>query len=232
MNFIKSLFENKPSEEAHKQLSRFSKGTFENRALLDITNSKAIKIKTSAEFANELVSFLAETITNKTKITGIVFSTKDLSKVAKFEEVKNAMGIKKHIINSELSKEELLHLCKECGDAAIHISFKTEKGELKIKEKAPKSGKPGSKDEEEPKADFCTLTTTNREILKDYAFDINEGFKKVFIKHTYEISELIVPKEYENDFALARKHAKRKGIIKRIINLEGKQTIKEKDFVA
>lgn len=234
MNFIKTIFENKPSEEAHRQLSRFSKGTFENKALLDITNSKSIKIKTSSEFANELVSFLSNTITNKTKVTGIIFSTKDLSKTTKikFEEIKNAMGVKKHVINSELTKEDLLLICKECADAAIHISFKTDKGELKIKEKAPKSGKPGKKDDEEPKADFCVLTTTDKSILQDYAFDVKDNFKKAFIKHTYEISELIVPKEYQNDFALARKYAKRKGNLKRIINLDGEQIIKEKEFVA
>jgi hypothetical protein len=231
MSFLKDLFENKPSDEAHKQFSRFSIGTFENRSLIEITNSKKIRIKTSSEFANELVRFLANKLKDKTLVSGIVFSTMDLRDSSKieFEEVKNAMGVKKHIINKELTKEEILSLCGDFPSAAIHLSFETETDKLKIKPKAPKSGKAG-KGDKEPKANFCSLTTTDKKMLDEYAFDIKEDFKKIFVKHIYEIEELITPDEYKNDFALARKYSKRKGKIKRILNIDSNERINEIKF--
>ena len=47
MNFIKKLFEHKMDDSVHRQFKRFSKGTFENRALIDITLGSQTKIKTS-----------------------------------------------------------------------------------------------------------------------------------------------------------------------------------------
>ena len=47
MSFIKKLFEGEVDESVHQQFTRYSKGTFEYKALVDITiTSKHIKIKT------------------------------------------------------------------------------------------------------------------------------------------------------------------------------------------
>ena len=231
MNFIKSIFEKKPSEEAHRQFSRFSKGVFENKALIDINRGKTIKLKTSAEFANELVYFMAKTIEEPVLVRGIVFSTRDLRNESsvEFEDVKSAMGVRKHIVNCKLKKEQLIGLCESLHDASLNLSFSTRYGSLQIKEKTPKSGKPG-KGNEEPKADFCILITDNESILEDYAFDIKNNFKKLFIKHTYDIKEIIIPDEYKNDFAMARKMGLRKGKILRFITIDGKEDKHEMEF--
>ena len=233
MNFIKKIFENKIDEKVHKQFSRFGKGTFENRAVIEIRiTSKHIKLKTSAEFANELVELLTNTITNPIQVKGIVFSTKDLSSESDiFEEVKSAMGVRKHVVNKELTKEQILELIEKFPNASTNLSFKTDYGELKVKEKAPKSGKPGKK-AEEPKADYCVLITTDKAILEDHAFDVKEPFKKLFIKHTFEITDIEIPKEYENDFAKARLYAKRKGTIHRFLDIDGTKKESKKDFSA
>ena len=232
MSFIKELFNKGSTEESHRQFSRFSKGIFENRAVLDITNSKKVKIKTSAEFTNELVKLLALTIENKTLVKGIVFSTRDLSQESniKFEDIKSAMGIKKHIVNSELTKEDILNLTDKFPHSSINLSFKTPYGEIKVKEKAPKSGKPGKKDEE-PKPDYCTFVTEDKNILKEYAFDV-ENFKKLKIKHTFEILDIEIPEEYKNDFKLAREKAIRKGIIHRFLDIDGSKKETKIEFKA
>jgi len=233
MNFIKKIFENKIDELTHIQFSRFSKGTFENKAILDISVSKAVKIKTSVEFTNELVALLASTIKDKSLVKGIIFSTRDLRKDSdiEFEDVKMAMGVRKHIINSELTKEQILNICNKFTNASINLSFETEYGSLKVKEKAPKSAKAG-KGGEAPKADYCVFTTSDKNILQDYAFDVKQPFKKVFVKHTYEIISLEVPKEFEKDPALARFHAIRKGKLIRYITVDGKESTKETNFEA
>ena len=58
MNFIKKMFEGKIDDSVHRQFKRFSKGTFENRALVNLINSKSIKVKTSFEYANDFTRFL------------------------------------------------------------------------------------------------------------------------------------------------------------------------------
>ena len=64
-------------------------------------------------------------------------------------------------------------------------------------------------------------------ILKEFAFDVND-FKKLIIKHDFIIEELIISDEYKDDFTKARYHAKRRGNLVRHINLDGKESIKEK----
>lgn len=234
MNFIKKIFENKIDDYVHLQFSRFGKGIFENKALLEINvSSKNVKIKTSAEFTNELVELLANTIKEHTKVKGMIFSTKDLGEESdiKFKEIKNAMGVKKHFVDQELTKEQILNLIKKFPKASLSLSFETDYGKLKIKEKAPRAAKPGKKGNA-PKADYCTFVTSNKEILNDYSFDVNIPYKKLFIMHTYEIEELVIPEEYKNSFSLARIHAKRKGKLIRKILVDGKQIEKNILFEA
>ncbi len=232
MNFIKKLFNNKSDEKVHNQFTKFGPGTFENKAMLDIrVMAKAVKIKTSPEFTNELVELLANTIKDKVPVNGIIFATRDLTEEStiEFEQIKNAMGIKKHIVNAELTKEQILDVCNKFPYASINLSFETEYGKLKIKEKAPKSGKPG-KGDKDPKVNYCVFTTTDRSILDDYAFDIKEPFKKAFIKHTMKVEEIIVPEEYKDDFAKARLNAIRKGKIIRHLTVDEIKSEKETNF--
>jgi len=234
MNFIKKIFENQIDEKTHNQFTKFGVGTYEYKAILDISvTAKAIKIKTSPEFTNELVELLAQTIKDKTVVKGIIFSTRNLSEESdiEFEDIKNAMGVKKHIINKELTKEQILNICNKFPNASINLSFETDYGSLKTKEKAPKSGKPG-KGDEAPKADYCVFTTTDKNILDDYTFDIKKDFKKASINHTFIIEELEVPEEAKTDFAKARLVAKRKGKLIRNLNIDGVSSEKEISFIA
>ena len=89
---------------------------------------------------------------------------------------------------------------------------KTEDSELKIKPKAPKSGKPG-KGDEKPKPDFCKLITNDSELGRSFVFE-KPDFKSADINHTFFIDEIIAPKG-ETDFAKIRELAKRKGRILR-----------------
>jgi len=233
MNFMKKIFDGKIDDSVHRQFKRFSKGTFENRALVDITNSKNVKIKTSFEYANDFTRFLAETINDNVQVNGGIITTQDLRQEAGFEPtgIKQFAGVKTYLIESSLSKDQIISLMDKFPDALFLLSFSTEAGSLKIKVKSPKAGKPG-KEDEEPKADYCTFSTDNKNILKEFAFDINNDFKKLFIKHTFVIDSLVVPDEFKNDLKKARINAQRKGKIIRIINVDGKEETREKDFLA
>ena len=64
-------------------------------------------------------------------------------------------------------------------------------------------------------------------IVEDFAFDVPKGFTKVLIAHSFDITDLEIPKEYEKDFVTARLHAIRRGKLIREIHLDGKKLVKE-----
>ncbi|RLG12357.1 hypothetical protein DRN73_02935 [Candidatus Pacearchaeota archaeon] len=236
MNFIKKIFEKKIDNKVHLQFQKFSKGEFINRALIKAKNSKGkYSISTSSEFANELVRIVAEKLGSaKTEVKGAVISTIDLKGKLDFKEIKQFQGVKRYIIDKEMSGEEIINLLNEFPKNFFALTFEAEKDEtkLKIKPKAPKSGKPG-KGKEEPKADFCNLKTKDQTIAESFIFE-KPDFKEAEINHTFIITDIIIPEELKNskDFARIREEAKRKGEIIRKAKIDGKERIEEAEFEA
>jgi len=229
MNFIKKIFDGKIDDSVHVKFQKFSKGEFKDRAVINVRKTKnAWKIGTTAEFANELVYVVAKKLTGKAKVKGAIISAKDLG--IEYQGKKQFMGVKQFLIDKEMSKEEILDILEKHPHAFAALSFQAQDTILKIKAKAPKTAKPSSKGDAKPKADFCKLETQDVNIVKDFLFDINTDSKNVEISHDFIIQELVLPKN-EKDFAKIRELAKRKGKIIRKINIEGKEQVKEKDFV-
>ncbi|MBS3167853.1 hypothetical protein J4216_01880 [Candidatus Woesearchaeota archaeon] len=234
MNFIKNIFEGTVGDFEHRQFKRFSKGEFKDRAIMEITVGSKIKIKTSFEYAEGFVRLLAEKITTKVNVTGgIITTAKDFEQVTgiPIDKTKQFQGVRTYMINTDLSKDDILNAMNKFSDAVYCLTFTNDYGSLKTKVKSPKSAKPG-KGDEDAKADYCTFTTSDKNLLRDFVFDVHDSFKSCKINHTFIINEIIVPKEYQNDFALARIHAKKKGKIVRKLDLDGKEIINEFDFEA
>src|SRR3989344_3058796 len=234
MNFIKKIFENKLDELVHKQFKRYSKGIYENKAVVEITKrKKVIKIKTSFEFAEEFAKFLTNTIKDKTLVSGGIITTKDIRPELDFEvDMKQFAGVKTFLINNEISKDQLNNLFNKFPDALFLLSFSTDYGTLKTKVKRPKSAKPGKGDNEDIKADFCVFTTDDLNFVKEFAFDVNSDFKDIKIIHTFNITELVIDEKDKDNPAMARVNAKRKGKIERCLDIDGKQVKKEINFCA
>jgi hypothetical protein len=231
MNFIKDLFDKKVDDSVHLQFQKFSKGEFKYRALIKARQSGGkYTINTSAEFANGFVKNLAEKLgDNKTRVTGAVVCTSDLKGELEFKEIKQFQGVKRYLIDSEMSGREILALLDKFPKNFFALSFSVGEDVLKIKPKAPKSSKPKNK-EEGPKADFCKLITKDKNLGGSFVFE-NPNFKKAEINHTFIIEELIKP-EGESDFARIRELSKRKGKIIREATIDDKKERKEFDFVA
>jgi len=231
MNFIKRVFDEKIDEEVHLQFQKFSKGEFRDRALIEAKNSNGkYTIKTSAEFANELVRLMAEKLgENSTKIKGAIVSTLDLTGELDFKEKKQFQGVKRYLIDKEMTGKEISNLLEKFPKAFFALTFDVGEDKLKIKAKAPKSGKPG-KGDAEAKADFCTLKTTDKKIADSFIFE-NTEFKNARINHSYFIDSIIMP-EGETDFAKIREMAKRKGKIVRNAFINEQVVTSEKEFAA
>lgn len=231
---INKVFSDEMDEEVHTDFVKYSRGVFENRYLIEGKKQKdKWSIKTSCEFANFFVRAVLENASGELNIKGIIVSTSDLRSDCEFEidNVKRYMGIKQLVLNCSTTPEKMLSLMDKHPRAFYALSFSSGDYNLKIKAKPPKSGKPGNKTKkgEGPKADFCSLKTSNKEIIEDLFFDVPE-FKEIKINHTIEIKDIEIPSGITTPEEM-RKKAKRKGIIKRKSIIDGKEEITEKEFV-
>ena len=233
MNFIKKIKDKNFDESVHLQFQKFSKGEFRYKAAISAKFSGGkYTINTGAEFGNELVKMVAEKLnSNRTKVTGAIVSTLDLKDDLEFKEIKQFQGVKRYIMDLEMSGQEILALLDKFPKAFFALSFETPEGMiLKIKPKAPKSGKPGKKNGKSEKPNFCKLITKDETIVRDFIFEVSE-FKNALITHDFIIEGIEIPKELKNskDFALIREKSKRVGKIirKAVINEEEKEEILE-----
>ena len=233
MNFIKKIFKNQFDNSVHLQFQKFGKGEFRDRALISARKSgNKYTILTTAEFANELVRESAGKLgSNKTRVTGAIVSTNDLKEELDFKEIKQFQGVKRYIIDEEMDGNDILSLLEKFPKAFFALSFNCDKDStsLKIKPKAPKSGKPGKKGER-TKPNFCKITTTDKMLAEDFIFEVSD-FKKAEIDHKFIINEIIQP-EGETDYARIRELAKRKGEIIREALIDGKEIRKKIEFEA
>lgn len=203
--FIKKIFEGKIDEEVKKHFIRFSKGVFENKAIVKIKVEKdRFKLQTTFEYINEIVLLIANNI-KEVEVNG-----------------KLVRNRKKEEVSTLVTSGELKGF-KDNYDFLL-LNIEGDSVSLKCKPTLPKPGK------KKPKADFCTAFLPLR-LLKDFVFDVKEDFKKIEISHDFIIKDIIVPKGYEDDPRMARKMAIRKGKLVRRILLDGKREIvKEVDF--
>ena len=237
--FIKKIFEGKTDELVHLQFQKFSRGEFKDRAMIKVKESSGkFTIDSTAEYARELARAMGEKLgNNKTHVTGALISALDLDGF-KYEERKMAMGVRKYMINREMTGKEIVDLCDNIIKAFIGLSFKVGDDELKIKDKSPKSAKgagSAKKEDADLKIDFCKLKTTDRKLVEGLVFDPEaKGAKKILVKHDFIISDIVVPTDLkgEKDFAVIREKALRKGKIIRYLDLDSKKTKREIDFAA
>ncbi len=219
--FIKKVWQGK-GEEAHQYFVRFSKGKFENRALLVLQKTTKIKLKGSFEWANDFATIASELAS--LNFSGTIISKQELPEIAEFLKKKKEGIVQYEVLG--VSSEKI----KQIRSRAYCLLLNAESPELtlKTKKKLPKPGKSG-----EGKVDdgFCIIEAD----LK-YWNQIKEAFmlaecKKAKIAHTILIDSIILP-EGEKDFAKIRELAKRKGKIIRKIEVDGVPSSEEKELLA
>ena len=235
-SFIKKIFSGNTDNLVHFQFIKFGKGNFDNKAMIRAKNiSGKFSIATTYEYAKEIIMALAEKLgDNKTHVTGALTSTLDLD--FDYEERKMAMGVRKYMLNREMTGKQILGLCNKIDKAFFGLSFNVGETELTISSKSPKSAKGSSsvkKEDAKAKIDFIKIKTTDKDLVNSLIFDDEaRNFKKIEIKHDFIIEDIIMPKTNEEDFAKIREMAKRKGKIIRYLDIDGKIIKKEIEFEA
>jgi len=229
-SFIKKVFDKNIDEGVRLQFMKFSRGEFKDRALVSVTKTaKGFSINTGPEYANALVRVIAEKITGeeKIKVTGAIVSTRDLTGEVEFKDKKQFQGVKRYLIDTEMSREEILNLCDNFPKSFLALSFSAGNAQLKIKPKAPKNAKAKNK-EEAPKVNFCRLKTPDAEIANGFTFGLG-NFKKVNIRYDFIITEIDIPKDIKDQEEMREKSVRRGKIIRKI-DIDGNESVKEVDF--
>lgn len=238
-SFIKKIFDGKTDNLVHVQFQKFSRGEFKDKAVILYSKGKdKFSISTTYEYAADFARLMAEKLgSSKTKVTGVIVSTRDLTGQLNFTDKKQFAGVKQYILDGEMSGKEILDILEKFPTAFPALSLKVGETELKVKAKAPISGKPSTKGADAaPKADFCKFYTTDKELVKSFVFDsevISADVKKAEIKHVFMITDIALPKG-ETDPARIREMAVRKGKVIRLIKIvdSGKELRKEHEFSA
>lgn len=219
MSFIKDIWLKKESKEAHRQVIRFGKGKYEGRAAISFNVKTDVKISGSFEYANDFVNLIVEL--GDFDFTGTILSREKLELAGK---------PKGEILKYDFkgNSQDIIKLSDKAYFMLLNVDSPDIK--LKMRGKLPKPGKSG-----ESKIDdkFCILEANIKylnKIKEAFLWDI-PNCKKAKIMHTYEITDIIMPKG-EKDFAKIRALAKRKGKIIRKIEVDGRQEIKETEFEA
>lgn len=225
--FLQLATENSTDPLVHARFTRFSVGEFEREAILMAQSKKNLKIQTGYEYANDLSLIACELLGDNAKISGeavLVAAKSDPSKDIEEAGFKiKANRGKKYTLTFDLTAKELAKAVNKLGTYAfLFTKFNCDPSiKLKMKSSPPK---PGSITEK-----FCTIQVDLKHaltLIDALLFDVKErDFKKAEINHTFNIEDIVIPKEYENDFAMARLHAKKKGKIARKITLDGKEIL-------
>ena len=240
--FIKKIFAAKGNslkdELVHSQFTKFSRGVFNDKAMLKMKNQTGrYSLDTTSEYARELVLALAQKLGDKkTMVTGAFVSALDIQGI-KYEEKKMAMGVRKYMINREMTGKEITEMLMNTPKAFPGLSFNVDDNELVIKPKSPKSAKgagAAKKEDDDVKIDFCKLKTSDKSLVEGFFVDSEElGAKKLEIRHDFIITDIIISEELkkEKDFAKIREMAQRKGKIVRKVNIEDSRKTKEAEFL-
>jgi len=232
---IKKVFDGQIDEEVHSDFLKFGRGEYKDRFLLE-GKKQASKwaIKTGPEFVNILVKRCLEKSGETVDVKGIIVSTFDLRDEVNFEIVKvgNFQGIRKLQISTEVRRDEILGLMEKYPRVFFALSFSGDDFDLKVKAKAPKSGKPGKESDEGPRAEFCSLKTQDKDLVSELFFGCGE-FKEAKINHTIVVEDIVYPDGFEDmKPAEVRENSKRKGKIIRKCVVDGIEKVSEAEFVA
>jgi hypothetical protein len=232
---MKKIFDGECDNEVHVGFLKFGRGEYNDKYLVEgKRQAKKWAIKTGAEYANFFVRSCLGKIDGAVAVKGVIVSTLDLRDEIRFDLVKvgNFQGVRKFQIDTELEPSQIIELMDKYPKAFFALSFKGEDFVLKIKAKAPTSGKPGKEKEGGPVADFCSLKTSSKDIVDDLFFGVGD-FSECKIRHTIKVTDIVYPDNVADlKPAEVRELAKRKGVVIRKVSKDGSDSENEAEFVA
>ena len=232
---MKKIFDGIFDDEVHNDFLKFGRGEYKNKFMIE-GKKQASKwaIKTGPEYVNGIVASSLEKVSGPIKFSGAIITTMDIKDEIDFDVVKvsNFQGVRSIKLDTEIEVGIIKGLMEKYPRAFYALTFSGDDFALKVKAKAPKSGKPGKGDEEGPKVDFLSLKTTNEDILSELFFGVGD-FKEVRISHDINVTDIVYPSNMDElKPAEVREQSKRKGVVVRRVTIDGNEKTSEAEFVA
>jgi hypothetical protein len=222
---IKKVFDGVLDDEVHSSFIKFGRGEYKNKYLIEgKKQSKKWAVKTGPEYSNFLVRKCLEKVSGPVSVKGVIVSTQKLEgedNPFEFAKVSNFQGVRRHVVDTEVSPEQIFAMMDKYPRAFFALSFVGDDFALKVKAKAPTTGKPGKEKDSGPTADFCSLKTNDKNIIDELFFGVGE-FEECKVSHQINVNDIVYPENVEAlKPAEIRELAKRKGVIVRTINSDG-----------
>ncbi|MDD3263661.1 MAG: hypothetical protein PHT94_02080 [Candidatus Nanoarchaeia archaeon] len=228
MFYIKDLENKVENEFLHKIFRRYSRGIFEKETIEIKKTAKKITIKGGPNLLNDLLEFIIKNDDSpEFEIKGKILAKKAKSTMENLEiKIKKSTAKGDKIdLDYVISNEKLQKLYDELKNDNILLSLKSKKTELKSKTSL---GQPGSIIE-----GFCRLNISDEKIMKEFDKEFSSFFantyKTISTKQIFEITDIIADESLD-PVEMARL-AKRKGIIKLDLIIDGKESKKEVHFL-
>lgn len=227
MHYIKDIFEKKDSEHAHSKFIRYSKGEFVGPLMTIKFQKNKVRVNGSFHLVDELLKIVADKLGNQTVAAkGSLVWNQDLESLfnklgVQYEKVTKSRGIFKYVLNNEIQLKDFV---EEFSSYKLLLSFKTPDISYTCKKAFPNPNK-------EFGDDFCKviLPIEMADLIKqEFLFDLEEDVKQVQVRHKLDINDIILPEV--DDFALARKLAKRTGTITRTLIIGDETKESQIDF--
>lgn len=228
MDHIKELMTGDQSQDhVHQKFVKYSKGAFSGPMLSIKKTGVNLKVNGSYDYADAVAGVILKNSPGTIKASGNVYSRTEI-KTPYSTKAKKKLGVCITEIKAEADASALKSLYEQSKDATFLIDIEAAGAKMKAKKKPPKPGS-GSDDQ------FFAATipgTMIDAVMKDILFDVqNKNFKEANISHAYQINEIVIPEEYKKDAAKARTMAKRKGTLKRRVEIDGVATETEKELM-
>lgn len=235
MHFIKEIIQGDPDQEhIHLRFKRYGRGEFAGPSIGIKEKSGFLKINASDGYAEALGEILAGEDC-VFEFSGNIISRDDLTdflegQKIEIEKAAKKKGVNNYTVKANASSQTLRGLYEKLKGALVFLDIKSAGGKefLKTKKKPPKPGSGAD-------AKFCSAvleSSKKEELIEKICFDLDKkDFREASILHTYVIEDLAVPEEYKKDPAKARIHAKRKGTLKRMIEVDGVKRENEYDLL-
>ena len=234
----------------HRHFWRYSKGTFLGPALKIVKTNSRITLKGSFEYEDLIQEIIATTISDdKFEIEGVLITGNDISKVITSLgldwNLKKSTGKTinyKADISDNVNRNfliEIIEKFRETSYLLLSLNINTT-CKVTTKNKLPQPSKKKIEDDDiNKRVQFCNGVINNTEkniklitnlALKDFKSELPEKWKNVKLTNSYNITDIIIPKDIQNS-SLLRLLAVRKGQLIRTLDVNGELIEKQYSIV-
>ncbi len=236
MNFLLALISGQSNDHAHSIMARYGRGIFEGPVAQASASGNKLKISGSYLYTPVLAQLLSDRCDSDLAVQGLVLSKDRVDDKLKLHGLEiddvTKRGGYKYKVSAEISPGRFGTIYDALWDFAVLLKAKARGYSYSTGSSVPKPNKFS-----EP--EFCNLTMPDCEDARAAVLDAlvpragSNSFESLTVGHRFRIDELSVPAELAGKPAsVIRLEAKRKGVLARRLDIDGRVVDEEFPFLA